>query len=197
MATTVSWPAALTPGAADYGVEFDVQITAFRSGRIVTFGLPGARWVATITFANDSEDATRPLAEALIVSLRGGSRRLWMPHFGRPIPNGTLRGAPTLRDATTPGQSGLWLTNCNGGLKAGDILGVGGQLLMIEEDANPTGGAMPVLVSPAVRNSNGSGTPVVWNRPVATWIPKSALAGPFPYAPKYRPGFSVELVEAP
>lgn len=195
--STIYWPANIKIGSADYGISYDVQINVRRSGGVYTYGLPGARWVATITFDNDAETLQRPQIEALITSLRGGARRLSMPHFGRPVPRGTLRGSPVLNTLALPGQNTVQLGNCNGGLLSGDILGIGGQLVMIEADTNPSGGVMTAAVSPAIRNQVTAGTPVVWNRPEAIWITKNSTAGPFPYKPMYRPSFSVEFVEVP
>lgn len=195
--TTIYWPANIKVGSVDFGISYDVQINVRRSGGVYTFGLPGARWVATVTFDNDHEEEQRPRIEALIASLRGGARRLSMPHFGRPVPRGTLRGTPVLNTLALPGNNSVQLGQCNGGLYAGDIIGVGGQLLYVEGDASPSGGVMSVNVSPAVRNQVNAGTPVVWNRPEALWIPKDSTAGPFPYKPKIRPSFSVEFVEVP
>lgn len=195
--TTIVWPSSLSVVAAlDLSIEYDVQLNIARSGTIDTYGLPGARWVATLTFAADKETRYRPQIEALVASLRGGARALSMHHLGRQTPNGTLTGSPTVGTATAKGDNTVALANCNGTLKAGDMIGVGTELFMVEEDATPVSSAMTVKVSPAVRSINAIGTAVVWNKPSILWIPRSNIAGPFPYAPgKVRPGFSLELVE--
>lgn len=194
--STIIWPSSVDVAGVDYAIEFDVQINVMRSGRVDTYGLPGARWTAVVTFPGDDDDVLRGAAEALIVSLRGGARRLSMGHFARPIPNGTLRGSPVLAAPTTEGANTISLTNCNGGVKAGDIGGLGTQLLMAEEDANPSGGNMTVKVSPCVRAVYSAGTAFVWNEPTCLWIPRSSVAGPFPRYGSKRPEFSIELVES-
>lgn len=193
--STIAWPAGVVPASADYGIEYDVQISVMRSGRVDTYGLPGARWTAVLSF-KPAYDAARAPVEALIASLRGGARRLSMPYFGRRAPNGTLRGSPILSSPTTVGANVIALTNCNGGVKAGDILGLGTQLLMVEEDADPSGGDMTIKISPCVRTVYSAATAVVWDAPTCLWIPRSSVAGPFPYLPGPRPSFSIELVEA-
>lgn len=194
---TINWPNAVRVGSSDYGIEFDVQIVTTRNGKIYTYGLPGARWVATLTFPNDVEQGLRPQLEALIVSLEGGANRLALPHFGRPVPNGTMRGTPTLVSAHSAGAKQLNLSNVNGTVKAGDIIGVPGQILMVMSDASPTSGSMTVQTRPALFSGYSSGTAVTWNKPTSLWIPKSSTAGPFPYRPgRSRPGFSVEFVES-
>lgn len=195
---TIVFPTGLRTGPVDYAIEFDVQISVSRNGRIFTYGLPGARWTCTLTFENELEQMQRPAIEALIVSLEGGANRLQMGHLARPVPNGTLRGSPTLASNVNAGASSLPMTNCNGTVKKGDILGVSGQNVMVMEDATPSGNNMTVAVKPAIRAARTSGTAVEWNKPAVLWIPKSSTAGPFPYLQnKVRPAFSIELVEAP
>lgn len=194
---TVSYPATLKPQGYDYAVEFDVQMTVARNGRITTYGLPGARWTCTLTYPSDSEQITRPALEALLVSLEGGINRLALPHFGRPYPNGTMRGSPTLAITAAAGAKSMSLTAANGTLRAGDILGVNGQWLMVKDDASSTAGSMNVNFMPALRAQATAGTAIVWNRPTALFIPRNSTAGPFPFlAGKHRPGFSVQFVEA-
>lgn len=194
---TVNWPSTLRPEAFDYAVEFDVQMTVSRSGKVYTYGLPGARWVATLTFPSDSETMTRPALEALLVSLEGGTNRLAMPHFGRPTPNGTLTGSPTVATTTAAGAKVLPFANANGTLRKGDIFGVGGQLCMVTADATPNSGSMNVSFAPALRAQVTGGAAITWNRPTIQWVPRTSIAGPFPFrAGKHRPGFSVEFVEA-
>lgn len=195
----ITWPASFRTGAVDYGIEWNVQISIYRSGRVTTYGLPGARWVASIRFEDDVErgKSLRPAVEAFLTSLEGGANRVAMPHFGRPRPNGSLSSNATVAAAIASGAKSFQMTNCNGGVKAGDILGLPGQLVMVLADANPFATNMTVQVSPALRASYNSGTPVSWNRPTTLWIPTTNRLM-FPYAMgKHRPAFTVEFVEAP
>jgi hypothetical protein len=195
---TKFWPSNLIVGAVDYSIEFDVQINVSRSGGIRTFGLPGARWAATLNFTPELESMRRPQLEALIVGLAGGANRLSMHHHGRPQPNGGLRGAPTVGNTVAAGLKTLPLSNCNAGLRRGDLIGVGGQLLMVvDQDVTPSAGNMTVSVEPAIRTPLTAGAAVTWDKPSILWIPRSPIAGPFPYAQaKLRPQFSIQLIEA-
>lgn len=195
---TINWPGFNT-GAVSFGLEYDVQMTIMRNGRVLTYGLPGARWLATISFENDIEGVTqqRPAIEAWLASLEGGANRASLFHLGRPRPNGTLTGTPTLASSAAGGDRTLSLTGCNGTLKAGDMIGLPGQIVMVLADATPVSTLMTVSVTPAIRAAHAGGTAVTWNKPTALFIPRSNIAGPFPYAAnKFRPGFAVELVEA-
>jgi hypothetical protein len=194
---TINWPTNIRIGGADYGIEFDVQISVMRNGRVYTYGLPGGRWTASLRFEADFEDMTRPQIEALIVSLEGGAHRLSMPHFGRPTPNGTLRGSPTIAGTLLAGSKTINITSANGTLKAGDIIGVPGQIVMVTQDVAPFATNLTAQVRPAIRSQHNSGTPIAWNRPTTLWIPRASTAGPFPFMPGgARPGFSIDLVEA-
>lgn len=193
--STVNWPG-FKIAAADYGIDFDVQITTMRNGRVYTYGLPGARWTVTLTFPDDIESGQRPAIEAFITSLEGGANRVSLGHLGRKYPNGGLRGSPTLSGNHAQGAKQLSLASCNAGLKAGDIIGVPGQMLMVTADATPTGGSMTVSTRPALFTAYSDGTAVTWNQPTTLWIPKTSTAGPFPFRPgRSRPGLSIDLVE--
>lgn len=194
---TVSWPG-FQLAAFDYSVAFDVQIVTTRNGRIYTYGLPGARWSASLSFPDQTEGMYRPAIEAFIVSLEGGANRLSMGHLGRKLPNGTMRGTPVLNGAVIAGAKQLTLSAVTGTLKAGDFIGLPNQLLMVTADAAPTGGNMVVQIRPALFSGYANGTAITWNAPTTLWIPQNSTAGPFPFLPgQSRPGFSIDLVEAP
>lgn len=192
------WPASVKVGPVSYAVEFNVQMTMARSGKVFTYTLPGARWTCTIQFENDLERRFRPTLEAMQVNLEGGAHRLRFGHWGRRVPNGTLRGNPTLGSPVSPGATAITIINANGGLKAGDIIGLPGQFVMVMSDINPTlTNLNNVQVKPAIRAAHNSGTAIVWNRPTTLWIPDSNIAGPFPYQQAgSRPAFSTRFIEA-
>lgn len=197
--STIAWPSSLDSviETADYGIEWDVQVTAMRGGKIFTYGLPGARWTVTLGFREDTEAGLRPALEAILMSLEGGANRLAIGHVGRKYPNGTMRGAPTLNGAHSAGTRTLALTGVGGTLKNGDIIGLPGQMLMVTAGASPVTGQMSVTTRPALFSGYSSGTPVAWNRPTTLWIPKNTATGPFPFrAGRSRPAFSIDLVES-
>lgn len=193
---TKTWPAGLCPASVDVGLRQDVQMTRSRSGKYSTFEMPGASWVMTLTFPNSAEYLDRPRVEALVTSLRGGANRLQAPYFGRPAPNGTLRGAPRLAAAVTAGAGQVTLKDCNGTLRAGDMIGIGGQVVMIESDVSPVAGQMTVAFNPALRGPHAVHTAVAWDAPLITWVLDDKEAVKFPYRPgRYRPSFAIELIE--
>ena len=191
-----SWPSDVSIAAFDAGVEYDVQFNVMRNGSITTYGLPGARWVCAVGFSPEVESMKRPKIEALLMKLEGGANRLAMHHHGRPIPNGSMRGTPIINTNAPAGSKSIQLANVNGTLLAGDIIGVLGQNLMVVDDAAPSGGLMTVNVRGALRAAVTVGASVTWNKPTINWIPRTNIAGPFPFRPaKVRPGFTVEFIE--
>jgi hypothetical protein len=194
--TTVVWPSTLVIGTADYGYKKNVQFSFGRDDSARSFALPGGRWYCTLGFDPDLESRQRPALEALIVDLEGGANQLQMPFLWRQHPNGTLTGSPTLAQAAVSGARSFQLANCNGTLKKGDFIGVNGQNFMVLDDVTPSGGNMTARVNSGLRVAASLGAAVTWDKPAVLWIPRSSVAGPFPYrSARVRPGFQVELVE--
>lgn len=194
MSTVIDWPAGVVPASADYGMEFDVQKFPLRSGRINRHGFPGGRWTATITLP-PRRDPARAKIEAVVMALRGGARLLRMPHFGRPIPHGTMRGSPTLAEVPMRGANELKL-NGAGTLEPGDVFGVQNYWFMAESFVSDVAGLLTVPVSPSVPSAFPLGSPVTWDRPTTLWILRESVAGPFPFLPVVRPSFSIDLIQA-
>src|SRR5690606_36870390 len=121
------------------------------------------RWVMKLTMSEDNDERYRRELEAVIISLRGGANRLSAPLFWRTQPKGSLRGAPTLRTSALANQSTLSLQNCYGGLNAGDLIGLPGQVVMVESTVVPVGGNMTVQVNPPLRPQHAPSTPITWN----------------------------------
>jgi len=81
--------------------------------------------------------------------MRGQSNKVALYHFARAAPAGTVRGALTLNASAAQGASSIVVTGCNpatGTLIAGDMLGVGGQLLMVAADCTAVAGVITVPI---------------------------------------------------
>lgn len=92
------------------------------------------RWMVSLSLpASSHADAAR--IEALIASMRGASNTIALYHFIRPAPNGTLRGSPVIITAAAQGADEIEIAGVAGEtLLAGDLIGVGGLLLMVASD---------------------------------------------------------------
>jgi hypothetical protein len=106
------------------------------------------RWTVSLSLpASSHGDAAR--IEALIASMRGSSNTIALYHFVRPAPNGTLRGSPVILTAAAQGADEIEIAGVAGEtLLAGDLIGVGGLLLMVASDC--TADADGVMTVPIV-----------------------------------------------
>lgn len=193
----ITWPTTGRPGAAlEYaeGLQWDVQINVMRNGRAFTRNLPGARWVATLTVPDDTVQylTERRQLEALLVSLRGGHKRLRIWHLLTPLPLGTLSGTPTVTTTTAAGATSIPITG-TGTVWRGDRLqfGATGQRVMVMADATLSGS---VTFEPALRAQVSAGVAVVYDKPTTDFILRTP-ENMFAARGSLLPGFSVDLVE--
>lgn len=100
------------PEAFDESVEFDVELTVARSGRVSTRSLPGARWLLTMAFPETTVAylAYRRRLEAFLMGLRGGADRLLLWNLLTPEPLGSMRGTATLAASVAAGDTTAQLT---------------------------------------------------------------------------------------
>jgi len=126
----VTWPFAtgdrdFAPEGFDEAVEFNVELTTARSGRVTTLSLPGARWRCTLQFpaTTVARLVQRRQLEAFWASLRGGADRLLLHNLLTPEPLGTMRGTVTLAASVAAGASTAQIT---GGSAAPNLLTGGG-----------------------------------------------------------------------
>jgi hypothetical protein len=119
-----------------------------------------------------SQMAIGAAVEAFIASLRNGVNVVNLYHYARPTPRGTMRGTLTLSTSAAIGAAALTITGGAGQasttLLAGDIVGVGGLLVMVQDDATANGsGVITVNIVNRLRIAASSGAPVTWNQPIA------------------------------
>jgi hypothetical protein len=196
---TYAWPStrAFMPESITWGLRSNDRIfTSPLSGATQTASIPGTRWAASLTFAPDGQ-ASRPALEAFLARARR-EHRIALHHLKRPTPAGSCNlSGVTLAAAVTQFASSATLAGCGAGntLKAGDMLGLAGQLLMVADDATANGsGVMAVNFSHEIRKAYTLGSPVVLDKPTALFIQASESTA-FPAIAGYYPGMTVELVE--
>jgi len=184
----------------DEGLEWDVELTAFRNGHITTSSLPGARWVCDLYLPDDGMAylTERRQLEALLAKLRGGARRLNLWNLLTPLPLGTLQtGTPQVRNAMSAGAVSVDLKGCNGTLLRGDRIqfGTTGQRVMVTADSGaPSGGNLTVTFEPLARLAASVDLAITYLRPYTQYV----LAEPrnlFPARSNVLPGFGVRLIE--
>jgi hypothetical protein len=176
---TYDWPITLLPQRAAIGSQgAGEQFKSPYNGTLQAVDFVAERWVLSVTLPQrGTRDAGA--VEAFFFRLRGGVNRVRAWHFGRPVPIGTMRGTPTLSAGVSRGGTSLPITGgtASGTLKAGDMLGAGGQLFMVAEDVALNGsGAGTVPLVHRVRATINTGAAVTWNRPTAEWVMPAWLA---------------------
>lgn len=110
--------------------------------------------------------------EAFIGSLRGNTNSVYLYHFERKAPRGTMRGTLTLAANAAQGASILSVTGGVGQalttLRTGDMIGVGGLLLMVASNCTAnSSGVITVPITNRLRVAQSSGAAVTWDKPTA------------------------------
>jgi hypothetical protein len=167
----ITLPAAFKPRTCSLRLSVNQRVSAAPfGGSEQAIDLLNDRWLLSC------ELPPRYLAEgaaieAFIGQMRGQTNSVSVWHFARPQPAGTVRGTLTLNAAAAQGASVIVVTGCSpttGTLKAGDMLGVGGLLLMVASDCTAVAGVITVPVTNALRKALTSGAAVTWSAPTMT-----------------------------
>lgn len=167
---SIALPAAFVPSAFSPIQSVNQRVVAAPfGGSEQAIDMLNDRWLFSVELsANTVADGA--WLEAFIGSLRGQTNTTPLYHFVRKVPRGTVRGALTLNANAAQGASSIVVTGCspaNGTLLAGDMLGVGGLLLMVASDCTAVSGVITVPITSRLRITQSSGASVAWDRPTA------------------------------
>ncbi len=172
--TTLAWPtlSRTAPLTVDWSlVPNTITFESPLSGSVQTVEFPGARW--RVSFSMDNlQEADSALLQAMLVRLRGRAGRLALHNFARPTPRGTIAGTPLVMGAAQTGGT-LIIDGCTVGstLKAGDFIGVNGELKMVVADATANGsGQMTLTIEPPLRSSPADNAAITTTQPTATFM---------------------------
>jgi hypothetical protein len=174
--TTKTFPvlAQAAPVNLEWALQSNTQtFTSPLNGTMQTLELPGARWRASFTYQNLSEADAAKL-QAFLVSLRGQAGRFYLYNFARPKPNGVGTGTPLVNGANQSGASLVtdgWTASQTGILKAGDFIGVNGELKMVTADVNSDGSGNATLsIEPPLRASPADNSAITVTMPTTTFV---------------------------
>lgn len=153
------------------------------------------RWLVSLSLPN-KKHADSAVVEAFIASLRGMTNTVALYHWVRKVPRGTMRGTPVVNPAAAgTDQIMIGVSTAGETLKAGDLIGIGGMLLMVAEDCVENGsGGLPVKLANKLRRNLIAGEPVIWDRPAAIF--RLASNSAVQYIPGYAPEVAFDFVEA-
>lgn len=170
--STITLPAAFMPRSCQLNMAVNQRVNAAPfGGSEQAIDLLNDRWLLSCELPA-SRHAGSAWREAFIASLRGQTNTCNLWHFTRPAPRGTVRGTLTLLGSAAQGAASLVLTGCSpstGTLLAGDMLGVGGLLLMVAADATASGGVITVTLANRLRTAQSAGAAVTWDKPTAAF----------------------------
>lgn len=159
------------------------------------------RWACQMTSLEQMSVREAGRWQALLMKLRGGVNHLGVFDPVRIIPEGSLRGTPTLVNSVAAGATTALIT-ANGSVFQGDLLQVGSgvgtsQLIAVTEDATPSTGQMLITFEAPLRYDFAAGTPLTWSYP--RFYAKARSAPPswsYPKGWRGAGGFRLDLVEA-
>jgi len=170
--STVSLPAVFQVSSCNLRLSVSQRVSASPfGGSEQAIDLLNDRWLMTLQLIQNSY-ANAQAIEAFIGSMRGQTNTVSLYHFARMAPIGTVRGTLTLNAAAAQGASSIVVTGCvptTGTLKAGDLLGVGGLLLMVASDCTAVAGVITIPITNRLRSALSSGASVTWSAPTATF----------------------------
>lgn len=166
----ISLPAGFRPSSVSLRLYTSQRVNAAPfGGSEQAVDLLNDRWLMSLRLPA-SLPADSAAREAFLASLRGQVNTCALWHFMRPVPRGTMRGTPTLSASAAQGASSIAITGgtASGTLLAGDMLGVGGLLLMVAADVTLNGsGAGTVTLVNRLRTALSSAAAVTWSQPTA------------------------------
>jgi hypothetical protein len=168
--SAITLPAAFVPRTCQLTLVTNQRVGASPfGGSEQAIDLLNDRWTLSAELAQ-SKHANSAWREAFIGAMRGQVNTVSLWHFARPAPRGTVRGTLTLSANAAQGAASITVTGCSpstGTLLAGDMLGVGGLLLMVQSDCTAVAGVITVPLSNRLRTAQLSGAAVTWDKPTA------------------------------
>ena len=193
----LAWPSIINPMQLDWRLKKSgAQFQGYYTSSLQAVLYLGEYWDINIVLPGEGRLLRKAgVVDSLLMQLSGGVTKVDVYHWARPIPKGTLRGSPTLQDATVRGDSSLVLTVAAGStLEPGDLIGVGTQLFMVKSYCAAVGTTLTVPVLNRVRGVIAGATAVVWDRPKVGVVAPELSAGTV-YGPGQRGPAELHLME--
>lgn len=166
------------------------------NGASQTVELPGARWEASLTWANLTDAEIRQV-RAWLASLRGRAGRFYLHDMSHPTPAGTATAALV----NGAGQAGASLVvdgmGAGATLKAGDYFSVNGELKMLTADATANASGQATLVfEPPLRVSPADNAVLTLTQPTCTMRLADDAQDTLAIRPRLTADWALECVEA-
>jgi len=159
--------------------------------------LLGERWRARIDLVPTTDSIETAAREAWFDRLKGPANLFTLYNLSQPAPQGTISGAPTLSGAVAQlANTCVIQTTAGKTVRAGDMLGIAGQLVRVMADATADGGGLlTVEFQPRARIAWGNGAAVTLAQPTANFMLAGTDGVPIPRLPGFSDGVSFEAIE--
>ena len=146
--STYTWPAAWQPRRFRMAVMPNERAYAgYYSGQSQALDLLGEFWTCQMELPPSRSEDKGADMEAFFERLHGRVNLVSLWNLARPAPRGTMRGTPTLNASVAQLADTVAISSTAGAtLKAGDMIGLGGQVSRVMADYT----------------ANGSGAVAVW-----------------------------------
>ncbi|HEY0822338.1 MAG TPA: hypothetical protein VGD76_01015 [Ramlibacter sp.] len=171
MASLGTWPTTIEPVSFRLVMQTNQVVNAdpFGGSEQVLDRL-NDRWMVYMTLQQAHQDDAAEI-EALVANFRGQVNTIDLWHFVRSTPRGTISGSPTVSGAHTAGAATLAIqTSAGATVKKGDLVGVGGLLLMSSGDATADGtGLLSMPLVNRLRTALSNGAAITLTKPTATF----------------------------
>lgn len=199
----ITLPANLRVAGFTLGLQRkDVSYTSAFGSQSMVVSAPV--WAATLSVDTQRDDQAGDW-QALLLKLRGQTNQLLVHNVGRPVPQGTIRGALQLTTEHGAGSSRFYAyagsPQAFATIKAGDFFGIGSglsqQLVMATENAAADAdGYINFAFEPPLRTSFSFLTTLVWDRPAVLF---RATQKDFSWQRQsvFVSGMSLDLIEDP
>jgi hypothetical protein len=199
--TVYAWPTGWVPSAFELRILPNTRTFVGAYTPVVqVIDLLGERWQGRIDLSPTADQDEAGAREAFFDRLKGPANQITVWNFRRPVPRGTARGTMTLSASALQGANAVSVggSAASATYKAGDMLGINGQLVRVMADATANGSGVAVLeIQPRLRAAQSSGAAVAWNQPTCNVMLKNPDGVATTYLPGYADGCSFEFVEVP
>jgi len=166
--SVIALPTAFKPRTCTFVQSVNQRVSASPfDGSEQAIDMLNDRWLVSVETGPFSRlDAVA--IEVFIAALRGQTNTVALYHFARPTVAGTIAGAKTLSASAAQGAASVSIT-ATGTLLTGDMIGVGGLLLMVAQDCAAVAGVITVPLTNRLRKALSSGAAVTTTQPTANF----------------------------
>ena len=191
--STISLPSGFDPQSCQLTLRTNQRVNASPfGGSEQAVDMLNDRWMLDVDLPESTQDDGAAI-EAFIAAMRGQTNVVALYHFARSVPRGTARGTILLNGAVAQGASSIvvdGISPSTGTILAGDVFGVGGQLLMAAANATASGGGATITLANRVRTALANNAAVTWDAPTALFRMLSTTGVSYFRARSTGPSFS-------